>query len=280
MIPRQRLADYRELTRRIDALDLASPGSLPTVAFCPSSAAGDRERDADARRSPDDQCGSRKPARRFSRQVADHRHRLAGGDLGRSWQSPRAADRRASAIWYRRAASRSCSTARTSTSGNRSRASWSQAKNEEGALVLQGRGLVRRSIFGARRRGRAAAAGALSADARRRSARGIGRRSSVRPRCRQPRSTMSARADRSQGQHARPAGPMRQARLRRRSRTAPIRAQRRGAARRRNRAAKPGMVGAGRWRIAGQRRLSCTPRRPRNFACWPKGICLVFGFYA
>ena len=38
--PRDRLPDYRELTRRIDALELASPSDLATVAFHPTAGAG------------------------------------------------------------------------------------------------------------------------------------------------------------------------------------------------------------------------------------------------
>ena len=143
-----RLADYRELTRRIDALDLASPGSLSTVAFVPSSGVSPAAPTVTSRQI------ATKPVARLSQP----RRRL-----NRKWLSIGVGSL-AAMLFLVAIASRGQS------SGDRDlrpsgrieelfngqninqwrpvSGSWSQAKNDEGALVLQGRGLVRRSILG------------------------------------------------------------------------------------------------------------------------------------
>ena len=117
--------------------------------------------------------------------MADPRRRLAGGDLG-----PRGsrcvADRRGERDLGPSGRIEELFNGQNINQWTPVSGSWSQAKNDEGALGASRPWPGPAVDFRSQRGGRAAAAGALSADAGRRSAPGIGRRGSVRPGWRQP----------------------------------------------------------------------------------------------
>ena len=142
--PVNRLADYRELTRRIDALDLASPGSRSTLAFTPSSAASTETRPPVA---TEPIARLSKPARLPSRKWLT----VGGGALAAVLVLVGIASRGRSPGDRDLVPSGRIDELFNGQNINQwkpASGSWSQAKNHEGALVLQGRGLVRRSIFG------------------------------------------------------------------------------------------------------------------------------------
>jgi hypothetical protein len=138
------LADYRELTRRIDALDSTPPGSLATVAFAPSTATSTVKRPA-AARDPNARLSRR--ARLMSRKSLT----VGGGALAAivllvgiasRGRSPGDRDLIPSGRIEELFNGQNINQWKPVSGG------WSQAKNNEGALVLQGRGLVRRSLVG------------------------------------------------------------------------------------------------------------------------------------
>jgi eukaryotic-like serine/threonine-protein kinase len=140
--PQTRLADYRELTRRIDALGLASPGSLPTAAFPASSAAS-----FDTRTRLSAELTTRlviKPRLLGPKWLA-----LGAGALmtvlvlvGIVFRSPSPGNRdlKPSGRIEELFNGQNINQWKPVSGG------WSQAKNYEGAFVLQGRGLVRRPL--------------------------------------------------------------------------------------------------------------------------------------
>jgi hypothetical protein len=143
---RSRLADYRELTRRIDALALSSTWGDPTVAFALSSSS-----DLSTRAGP--RVSTASMARNRKRAPAVNRKWLAlgmaalavilvlGGIVFRG-RSPGSRDLKPSGRIEELFNGQNINQW-TPVSGG-----WSQAKDQEGALVLQGRGLVRRPVFG------------------------------------------------------------------------------------------------------------------------------------
>ena len=141
--PKNRLADYRELTRRIDALDLALPGSLSTVAFAPSSAIATATLPQIAT-EPNARPPTKTP--RLSRKWLS----IGVGSLAAILVLVAVASRGRSPGDRDLVPSGRIEELFNGQNINRWKpvsGSWSQAKNLEGALVLQGRGLVRRSIL-------------------------------------------------------------------------------------------------------------------------------------
>ncbi|HEY1786016.1 MAG TPA: serine/threonine-protein kinase, partial [Pirellulales bacterium] len=140
--PSQRFTDYRELTRRIDGLDLASPGSEATMAFTPPVSASTVTRthlvtQTNTRRLQPSRFfrGNRLPAAIAGlAAILILAAFLWGGrtpairDLAPSGRIEELFNGQNINRW-------------TPVSG-----SWSEAKNDEGAIVLQGRGVVRRSL--------------------------------------------------------------------------------------------------------------------------------------
>ena len=142
--PASRPPDYRELSRRIDALDLASPGSRSTIEFAPSSAASTETwppvaTEPIARLSK----RARLPGRRWLTVgvgaltaililvgIASHGPSSGNRDLKPSGRIEELFNGQNINQWK-------------PVSGG-----WGRARDQEGALVLQGRGLVRRSILG------------------------------------------------------------------------------------------------------------------------------------
>jgi hypothetical protein len=140
----KRLPDYRELTRRIDALDSTSPGSLATVEFSSSAVLSTATwqrtaNEPNARSTRWTRPSSRKwltiGAGTLAAIVV-----LAG--IASRGRSPGDRDLRPSGRIEELFNGQNINPWKPVSGG------WSQAKNNEGALVLQGRGLVRRSILG------------------------------------------------------------------------------------------------------------------------------------
>lgn len=142
--PQKRLADYRELTRRIDALDLVAPGGLATVAFDSARAA------------------SREVGLDITTELATLKSERARGNR-RKWLALGLGGLAAIVLLVAIATrGRSVGNRDLQPSGRIAElfsgqsidqwipisGGWSREKNNEGALVLEGRGLVRRPILG------------------------------------------------------------------------------------------------------------------------------------
>ncbi len=142
--PQTRLADYRELTRRIDALYLAASDCLSTVAFTPPPATSTETRA---------QFGA-EPTTRISKKprLASPKWLLLGFGalavilmfvrIASRDRSPGNRDLRPSGRIEELFNGQNISQWKPVSGG------WSQARNDEGAQVLQGRGLVRRPMAG------------------------------------------------------------------------------------------------------------------------------------
>jgi hypothetical protein len=137
---KDRLADYRELTRRIDALALVSPANLATVAFAPPESSSPPPY-AQVVTVQDQRGQPRLASSSWLTIGACVLGALAvlvatvsrGPDVG-------VRDLRPSGRIEELFDGQNISRWKPITGG------WSQAKNNEGALVLSGRGLVRRQI--------------------------------------------------------------------------------------------------------------------------------------
>ena len=139
----KRLPDYRELTRRIDALDSTSAGCLATVEFAAATPASPPAwrpvaPEADARLAKAARPMSRKWLTIGAGAVAAIVVLAGIASLGRS---PGERDLRPSGRIEELFNGQNINPWKPVSGG------WGQAKNNEGALVLQGRGLVRRSIL-------------------------------------------------------------------------------------------------------------------------------------
>jgi hypothetical protein len=142
--PARRPADYRELLRRIDALDLESPGSRSTLEFAPSSAVSTRTwpraaTESIARLS----TRARLPGRKWlTIGVGALAAILILVAVASRSRSPGERDLKPSGRIEELFNGQNINQWKPVSGG------WSQGKNQEGAQVLQGRGLVRRSILG------------------------------------------------------------------------------------------------------------------------------------
>jgi eukaryotic-like serine/threonine-protein kinase len=143
-----RPADYRELTRRIDALDLDSPGSLATVALSPSTAitteTWTRDPTGEFPKGPAAARG------KTSRWINPKRLTLGVGCLAAILVLVGIASRSGLPVDRNLVPTGSIEELFNGQNINQWKpvsGGWSSAKNDEGALVLQGRGLVRRSIL-------------------------------------------------------------------------------------------------------------------------------------